>query len=76
MFECPSFFLGGGGMETKHPCAWHLFSHLLPYIHCPALPWTAIAFKQCSSDFCGLFLWPLEATFQEKNATVEYHAPN
>ena len=60
-------------MDTKHPCAWHLFSHL-PYMHCPALPWTAVAFKQCSSDFVA-FLWPLEASFQEKNVTVEFRAP-
>ena len=57
-------------MDTKQACAWHLFSHL-PYMHCPALPWAAVAFKQCSSDFCGLFV----ASFQEKNVTVEFHTP-
>ena len=43
-FSVSPLFCFFGGMDTKHPCAWHLFSHL-PYMHCPALPWTLFCWE-------------------------------
>ena len=58
------------GRWLRSILAHGIFFHL-SYMHCPALPCAAVAFKQCSSDFLA-FLWPLEAFIQEIKVTVEF----